>query len=66
MPGKIIRVLAKAGDEVQKDQPLLVMEAMKMENELRSPSSGRVEAIRAQPGSAVEKGTVLVELSATG
>jgi pyruvate carboxylase subunit B len=66
MPGLVVRVNVKPGDEVQAGQALVVMEAMKMENELRSPSSGRVEAIRAQPGSAVEKGAVLVELSAPG
>lgn len=65
MPGLVVRVNVKPGDEVQAGQALVVMEAMKMENELRSPSSGRVESIRAHPGSAVEKGAVLVELSAT-
>ena len=62
MPGLIVRVNAKAGDEVQAGQGLVVMEAMKMENELRAPAAGRVRAILAEPGTAVEKGTVLVEL----
>jgi len=42
MPGKIVRVLVKVGDEVAKDQPLLVMEAMKMENEIRALAPGKV------------------------
>ncbi len=62
MPGLIVRVNAKPGDEVQAGQGLVVMEAMKMENELRAPAAGRVRAIHAAPGTAVEKGTVLVEL----
>lgn len=62
MPGLVVRVNVKAGDQVQPGQPLVVMEAMKMENELRSPSLGIVKEIRVGPGEAVEKGTVLVEL----
>jgi biotin carboxyl carrier protein len=62
MPGLIVRVNAQPGDEVQAGQGLVVMEAMKMENELRAPAAGRVRAIHAAPGTAVEKGTVLVEL----
>jgi pyruvate carboxylase subunit B len=62
MPGLVVRVNVKVGDQVQAGQPLVVMEAMKMENELRSVSSGVVSTVRAQPGAAVEKGAVLVEL----
>lgn len=62
MPGLIVRVNAKAGDAVQAGQGLVVMEAMKMENELRAPAAGRVKAVLAGPGTAVEKGAVLVEL----
>jgi biotin carboxyl carrier protein len=64
MPGLVVRVNVKPGDEVEAGQPLVVMEAMKMENELRSTSAGVVQAVRAQSGAAVEKGTVLVELAA--
>lgn len=64
MPGLVVRVNVKVGDEVQPGQPLVVMEAMKMENELRAASAGTVTAIRVQPGAAVEKGAVLVELTA--
>jgi biotin carboxyl carrier protein len=62
MPGLIVRINVAPGDAVQPDQPLVVMEAMKMENELRSRSAGTVTAVRVQPGAAVEKGAVLVEL----
>jgi pyruvate carboxylase subunit B len=62
MPGLVVKVNVKPGDQVQSGQPLVVMEAMKMENELRSVSTGVVSAVRVQPGAAVEKGVVLVEL----
>jgi len=62
MPGLIVRVLVSAGDEVQAGQGLIVMEAMKMENELRSNGAGRVKRIVVTPGAAVEKGATLVEL----
>ncbi len=63
MPGMIVRVNVQVGDTVQPGAPVVVMEAMKMENELRAQSAGTVSAVRVQPGAAVEKGTVLVELS---
>ena len=62
MPGLIVRVAVEPGDEVRAGQPLVVMEAMKMENELRSPAAGRVRSVAARVGAAVEKGTLLVEL----
>jgi pyruvate carboxylase subunit B len=62
MPGLIVRVNVQPGDQVQAGQGLVVMEAMKMENELRAPSAGSVRAVHATPGSAVEKGALLVEL----
>lgn len=62
MPGLIVRVCVQVGDQVQTGQGVVVMEAMKMENELRSSSAGRVKAILAKPGMAVEKGARLVEL----
>ena len=63
MPGLVVRVEVKAGDAVQAGQPLVVMEAMKMENELRAVGPGTVSVVRVSPGQAVEKGTVLVELA---
>ena len=62
MPGLIVRVSVEVGASVQPGQGLVVMEAMKMENELRSSSAGVVKAVRATPGTAVERGAVLVEL----
>lgn len=62
MPGLVVRVRVKVGDVVQAGQPLVSIEAMKMENELRSKSAGTVKTILAAEGSPVEKGAVLVEL----
>ena len=62
MPGLIVRVTVAPGDSVQAGQGLVVMEAMKMENELRASAAGIVKAVHATPGKAVEKGTILVEL----
>ncbi|MDQ6827848.1 MAG: biotin/lipoyl-binding protein [Gemmatimonadota bacterium] len=62
MPGLIVRVNVQPGDDVTAGQGLVVMEAMKMENELRAASAGKVKKVLAAPGAAVEKGAVLVEL----
>lgn len=64
MPGLVVRVLVEPGAEVAAGQGLVVIEAMKMENELRAASAGRVTAVRAEAGTAVNKGAVLVELEA--
>jgi pyruvate carboxylase subunit B len=61
MPGLVVRVLVEAGQEVAAGAGLVVLEAMKMENELKAPAAGTVGAVRTQPGEAVEKGQVLVE-----
>ena len=60
MPGKITRVLVKVGDEVQEGQGLVVVEAMKMENELKSPKAGKVVELLAKEGTAVENNAKLV------
>lgn len=62
MPGLVVRVHVAVGDSVHPGQPLVVMEAMKMENELRAQAAGTVRAVHAVPGAAVEKGTLLIEL----
>lgn len=62
MPGLIVRVTVAEGDEVQAGQGVVVMEAMKMENELRAAGKGRVKRVLVSPGTAVEKGAVLVEM----
>ncbi len=61
MPGLVTRVLVAPGEEVKAGTRLIVMEAMKMENELRAKADGRVKAVPVQAGTAVEKGTLLVE-----
>ncbi len=60
MPGKIVRVLVKAGTEVKKGQPLLVMEAMKMENEIKSLQDGTIKEVKVSEGQAVETGAELL------
>jgi acetyl/propionyl-CoA carboxylase alpha subunit len=62
MPGLIVRINVKAGDQVGQGQGLVVMEAMKMENELRASSAGVVKHVHATVGSAVEKGMVLIDM----
>jgi biotin carboxyl carrier protein len=59
MPGKVVRLLVKAGDRVEAGQGLLVVEAMKMQNEIRSPKSGTVERVLAKEGQPVIAGEVL-------
>ncbi|MBI1809860.1 MAG: biotin/lipoyl-binding protein [Gemmatimonadetes bacterium] len=61
MPGLIVRVSVAPGDDVEAGQGIVAMEAMKMENELRSPAAGIVKAVHARVGTAVEKGALLVE-----
>jgi biotin carboxyl carrier protein len=60
MPGKIVRVSATVGQEVQAGECLVVMEAMKMENEIRSPRAGRVRDVVVKEGQAVESGALLI------
>ncbi|HYK36074.1 biotin/lipoyl-containing protein [Alloacidobacterium sp.] len=60
MPGRVVRVLAKVGDMVKAHQGVVVIEAMKMQNELKSPKAGKVVQMRAEPGSTVAAGDVLV------
>jgi biotin carboxyl carrier protein len=59
MPGKVIRLLVSAGDEVEAGQGLVVVEAMKMQNEIRSSRNGRVERLQVKEGQAVNVGEVL-------
>jgi biotin carboxyl carrier protein len=60
MPGKVVKILVKAGDQVKARQGLVVVEAMKMENELRSPKDGRVSDVLVAEGASVEAGRLLV------
>ena len=62
MPGMIVRVSVKVGDTVEAGQGVVVMEAMKMENELRATAAGVVRSVDVEAGMAVEKGALLVAL----
>ena len=60
MPGKVMRVLVSAGDAVEEGQGLIVVEAMKMQNEMKSPKAGRVVEVRARPDATVGAGEILI------
>jgi biotin carboxyl carrier protein len=63
MPGLVLKVTAKAGDTVSKGDPLLVLEAMKMENVIKSPADGTIASIEVQQGRTVEKNQVMVKFT---
>jgi 3-methylcrotonyl-CoA carboxylase alpha subunit len=60
MPGLVVEVLVEPGDEVEAGRPVLVVEAMKMQNALAAPVSGRVQSVSVGPGTAVESGALLL------
>ncbi|AEK72913.1 putative acetyl-CoA carboxylase biotin carboxyl carrier protein subunit [Thermococcus sp. 4557] len=62
MPGKILRILVKEGEQVKTGQGLLVLEAMKMENEIPAPKDGVVKKILIKEGDTVDTGQALIEL----
>ena len=62
MPGLVLDISVQPGQQVQKGETLLILEAMKMENVIKSPGDGTVKAVRVSKGEAVEKGHVLVEI----
>jgi biotin carboxyl carrier protein len=66
MPGRVVRVLVAEGDRVTAGQPVVVVEAMKMENELKAPKAGVVKKVTATAGALVEAGTVLVDVAEEG
>ncbi len=61
MPGLILEINVKKGQKVKEDDPLLILEAMKMENVLISPREGIIKSISVKKGDAVDKGTLLIE-----
>jgi biotin carboxyl carrier protein len=65
MPGRIVRILVESGAVVRKGAALLVLEAMKMENEIQAPTDGMVDQIFVKPGDTVEGGAELVHVTAT-
>jgi biotin carboxyl carrier protein len=66
IPGKVVAVRVDVGDEVAAGQPVVVLEAMKMENELAAEGPGRVSAVHVEPGQTVDSGTLLVEFEPLG
>lgn len=62
MPGMVLKVLVEPGQQINKGDGLLILEAMKMENLLKASASATVKAIKVSPNTAVEKGAVLIEL----
>ncbi len=62
IPGLITRIFHKVGDEVIEGEPLFLMEAMKMENEIKAPLSGVIQKISVQEGQTVDKGTNIIEI----
>ena len=60
MPGKVVKIFAKEGVEVDRGEPLLIVEAMKMENELKAPSKGIVKKVNAQVGKSIEANSPLI------
>jgi biotin carboxyl carrier protein len=62
MPGLILSINVKVGQEVKEGESLLILEAMKMENSISSPKDGVVKSIQVKNGKTVEKGTLLIEL----
>lgn len=62
MPGKIVKVLVNENDTVKKGQTLIILEAMKMENEIKAAIDGTVKSIHVEPGKAVDSGFVMMEI----
>lgn len=63
MPGKIVKLLVKEGDEVTEKQPMVIVEAMKMENQVNSKANGKVKAINFAPGDQVDTDSPIIELT---
>lgn len=63
MPGLVVRINAKVGDVVKRGEPVLILEAMKMENEVRAPADGTVQEIKVNERDSVEKGAHLIVLT---
>ncbi|MFP5490438.1 MAG: acetyl-CoA carboxylase biotin carboxyl carrier protein subunit [Bacteriovoracia bacterium] len=62
MPGKVVKLFVKTGDTVEKGQTILILEAMKMENEIKAGVSGVVKSLLVQPGQALESGVLMAEI----
>ncbi len=62
MPGKVVKILVREGDGVEQGQGLVIVEAMKMENEIKSPVKGKVEKVNFKPGDLVDAAQPIVEI----
>jgi biotin carboxyl carrier protein len=62
IPGTIVEIMIEPGQKVEKDEELMVLDAMKMQNRLKSPVSGKILSINVKKGEKVSKGTLLIEL----
>jgi len=62
MPGKVVKILVSLGDKVEQGQGLVIVEAMKMENEIKSPVKGKVEKVNFKPGDLVDAAQPIVEI----
>tara|TARA_Y100000385_G_scaffold267760_1_gene304186 strand:- start:785 stop:1291 length:507 start_codon:yes stop_codon:yes gene_type:complete len=62
MPGLILEIIVKEGDDVTKGDPILILEAMKMENVIKATGDGKVQKVISKKGDAVEKGQVIIEM----
>ncbi|MBY0517792.1 MAG: acetyl-CoA carboxylase biotin carboxyl carrier protein subunit [Bacteriovoracaceae bacterium] len=62
MPGKVVKLMAKVGDKVEKGQTILILEAMKMENEIKAGMSGILKTLYVEPGQALESGVLMAEI----
>ena len=63
MPGKIAKILVQEGELIEQGQGVIILEAMKMENEIQSPTTGIVKSLKVREGTAVEKNGILIEFS---
>ncbi len=64
MPGKILKLLCKTGDVVESAQPIIIIEAMKMENEIKSPMAGKVTKVSVNQDQKIETGEILITIEA--
>jgi biotin carboxyl carrier protein len=65
MPGLIVDILVKTGDNVEQGQTVVILESMKMQNELKAPRSGKIGTVSVQPKQSVDKGTLLLNIQET-
>ena len=62
MPGKIVKLMKKVGDKVSKGETVLILEAMKMENEIKSGAEGTIKNVNVKEGQALDSGYLMVEI----